>query len=177
MSVQHLRRSAFGDQPSAPSDGTRGHALIDLVQARSDEIDAGRPRGGPAVVLVVDDYDLLAGSENPVKGLTGAIAHGRDLDFHVVIARRVAGLSRASFEPFLQALLELRTQGLVLSGDRGEGPVLDGYRACEQPPGRGLLVRRGRAVVVTTVLAPPPTEPAALHAVAAHSPHTERETL
>jgi S-DNA-T family DNA segregation ATPase FtsK/SpoIIIE len=148
-------------------------ALVDELQARSDDVDAGRPRTGPAHVVVVDDYDLLAGSENPLKGLTGAIAHGRDLDFHVVIARRVAGLSRASFEPFFQALLELRTQGLVLSGDRGEGPVLDGYRASEQPPGRGLLVRRGRAVVVQTVLAPARAEAEPLHGISARSLVTE----
>ncbi len=132
--------------------------LVDALQKRSDAIDGGLPADGPSYFLVVDDYDLLAGPENPLKGLTSAIAHGRDLDFHVVIARRVAGLSRASFEPFFQALQELRTQGLLLSGDRSEGPVLDGYRASEQPPGRGLLVRRGKAVSVQTVLAPARSE-------------------
>ena len=132
--------------------------LIDEVQQRSDEIDAGRRSHGPARYLVVDDYDLLAGPDNPLRGLTGAIAYGRDLDFHVIVARRVAGLSRGSFEPFFQALLELRTQGLLLSGDRSEGPVLDGHRACEQPPGRGLLVRRGKGVVIQSVLAPARSE-------------------
>ena len=157
---------ARGPRGTGPGDRLRDDAgavrevvgeLTDDVEQRSD----GRrgpvqPRRPP--YLVVDDYDLLAGSGEPLRGLTDAIAYGRDLGLHVVLARRVAGLTRASFEPFIQELLELRTPGLLFSGDRSEGPVLDGHRASAQPPGRGLLVRRGKGVVIQSVLAPARSE-------------------
>jgi S-DNA-T family DNA segregation ATPase FtsK/SpoIIIE len=110
---------------------------------------------GPRLYLVVDDYDLLAGPEgNPLAPLIGAVAHGRDAGLHVVLARRVAGTARAAFEPFFQKLVELRSPGIILSGEHAEGPLLDNHRASAQPPGRGLLVRRGRqAVLVQTVVA------------------------
>jgi S-DNA-T family DNA segregation ATPase FtsK/SpoIIIE len=60
----------------------------------------------------------------------------------------------------------------VLSGDPAEGPLLDGHRARPLPPGRGLLVRRGRRpVLVQTVLAPP------LRPVAPADPPRPRLTL
>jgi S-DNA-T family DNA segregation ATPase FtsK/SpoIIIE len=137
------------------------------AQTANELVAIARERGGggdraatapPPIVLVVDDYDLLTGPEgNPLAPLTGILGRGRDLGLHVVLARRVAGVTRASFEPFFQQLLELRTPGIVLSGDPAEGPLLDGQRAQNLPPGRGLLVRRGRRpLLVQTVLAPPP---------------------
>ncbi len=133
------------------------NALVAVARERAAAEDAGTPVTGAPIYLVVDDYDLLAGPEgNPLAPLTSVLARGRDLGLHVVLARRVAGVTRASFEPFFQQLLELRTPGIVLSGDPAEGPLLDGQRARQLPPGRGLLVRRGRRpVLVQTVLAPP----------------------
>jgi S-DNA-T family DNA segregation ATPase FtsK/SpoIIIE len=138
--------------------------LVDVARERAAQVDAGgAPRPGPPLYLVVDDYDLLAGPEgNPLAPLTSLLARGRDLGLHVVLARRVGGVTRASFEPFFRQLLELRSPGLVLSGDPAEGPLLDGHRAQALPPGRALLVRRGRPPVhVQTVLAPPPQAVAA----------------
>ena len=136
-------------------------ALQDLALAVNEraarlEQAPGSDPGAP-LVLVVDDYDLLATPEgNPLAGLAGALAYGRDLRLHVVVARRVAGCMRASFEPFLQKLFELRTPVLLFSGDPSEGPVVDGVRARALPPGRAQLVRRGRRpVLVQTILAPP----------------------
>ena len=132
--------------------------LMDVAFERAEHADAGAgPVAQPPYVLVVDDYDLLAGAEgNPLAPLTDVLAHGRDLGLHVVLARRVAGSMRASFEPFMQKLLELRTPGFLFSGDPAEGPVLDGTRAEPLAPGRAQLVRRGhRPVLVQTILAPP----------------------
>ncbi len=97
---------------------------------------------GPELYVVVDDYDLVATSANPVSGLLEFVAQGRDLGFHLILARRVAGAQRALFEPVLQQVKELGSSGLILSGDRGEGPLLGTTRAAAFPPGRGLLVRR-----------------------------------
>lgn len=132
--------------------------LVVAVNERAARLEAGPgAHPGPPLVLILDDYDLLATPDgNPVAPLAPALAYGRDLGLHVVVARRVAGCMRAAFEPFLQKLFELRTPGLLFSGDPGEGPVLDNIRAQALPQGRARLVRRGRRpVLVQTVLAPP----------------------
>ena len=138
------------------------NTLAATARERAEAVESagGGAVPGPPLYLVVDDYDLLAGpGGNPLAPLTAVLARGRDIGLHVVLARRVAGVTRASFEPFLQQLLELRTPGLLLSGDPAEGPLLDGHRAAPLPAGRARLVRRGkRAVLVQTVLAPPASQ-------------------
>ena len=97
---------------------------------------------GPEVVVVADDYDLVATrSQNPLAPLAELLPQGRDLGLHVVVARRAAGMSRAAHEPVLQALSELGSPGLILSGDRFEGPLVNGVAAAA-----GLLFSRNRAV-------------------------------
>jgi S-DNA-T family DNA segregation ATPase FtsK/SpoIIIE len=100
---------------------------------------------GPEHVLIVDDYDLtLTGVNGPLGPLADAIAHGRDIGFHVALARRVAGANRTAFEPFGQRLRELSPAALILDGERSEGPVVGDRAARRRPPGRGVLVRRGQ---------------------------------
>lgn len=100
---------------------------------------------GPEHVLVIDDYDLtLTATGGPLGTLTDALGHARDIGFHVLLARRVARVQRTAFEPFGQRLRELGPAALLLNGDRGEGPLAGDRTAGPQPPGRGLLVRRGR---------------------------------
>ncbi len=110
----------------------------------------------PAFVLVVDDYDLVAGATgNPLSPLIDRVAQGRDLGFHLVLARRVGGVARSSFEPLFQRVRELGTQGVVLSGDPQEGPILGGVKAVPRSPGRGVWVSRGRTTDVQAVLCDP----------------------
>jgi S-DNA-T family DNA segregation ATPase FtsK/SpoIIIE len=99
---------------------------------------------GPELYVVVDDYDLVVppGGYNPMAPLVDLLAQGRDLGFHLVVARRSGGAGRALYESVLQRLQDLGTPGLMLSGDRGEGPLLGTHAPSAQPPGRGLLVRR-----------------------------------
>ena len=63
----------------------------------------------------------------------------------MVLARRVAGSARASYEAVTQRLRETSEQGLLLAGDPAEGRVLGGLKAAAGPPGRGMLVRRRAA--------------------------------
>ncbi|HZV51771.1 MAG TPA: type VII secretion protein EccCb [Candidatus Dormibacteraeota bacterium] len=98
---------------------------------------------GPELLVVVDDLDLVVTpSSNPLLPLLDLLAQGHDLGFHLLAARRAAGTARAMFEPVLQRLVDLGTPGLLLSGDRHEGPLLGGQAPTAQPPGRGILVRR-----------------------------------
>ncbi|MCO6005331.1 type VII secretion protein EccCa [Actinoallomurus purpureus] len=110
---------------------------------------------GPELYLVVDDYDLVAGtSRGPLAPLADYLTQARELGFHLVVARRVGGASRMLMtDPLVSRLRELGSPGLVLSGDPREGVLLGDQRAAQRPPGRGVLVRRGRATqVVQTVL-------------------------
>lgn len=110
---------------------------------------------GPEHVLVVDDYELtLAGPQGPLTPLAEAIPYARDIGLHVVLARRVAGASRSAFEPFGQRLRELTPAALLLDGERSEGPLVGERTASRQPPGRGLLVRRGAPDTVVQLALP-----------------------
>jgi len=100
---------------------------------------------GPEIYVVADDYDLVGGGPGaPLAPLAEFVPHGREVGLHVVLARRVAGMSRASMADTLMVRIrELGSDGLVLDGDPREGPVLGDERAATRPPGRGVLVRRG----------------------------------
>jgi S-DNA-T family DNA segregation ATPase FtsK/SpoIIIE len=112
---------------------------------------------GPRIVVLVDDYDMLtAAGQQPLAPFLPYVPSARDIGLHFVVARRVAGAARALYDPFLQALRESGTSGLVMAGDRGEGQLFPGVYAGAQPPGRGLWVRRGEPTrLVQTALAEP----------------------
>ncbi|MFE6779321.1 type VII secretion protein EccCa [Streptomyces sp. NPDC057702] len=100
---------------------------------------------GPRLFVLVDDYELVSTSSgNPLAVLTENLPFARDVGIRFVIARNSAGASRSSFEPFMQRIKELGAQGVVLSGDRGEGEVLGNVRPRALPPGRGVFVSRRR---------------------------------
>ncbi|MHB9859062.1 type VII secretion protein EccCa [Streptomyces sp. YIM S03343] len=111
---------------------------------------------GPRIVIVVDDYDILtAAGQQPLAPFLPYISSARDIGLHFVVARRVAGSSRALYEPFLTALRESGATALVMTGDRTEGQLFPGLYASAQPPGRGTLVRRGRRhELIQTALTP-----------------------
>jgi S-DNA-T family DNA segregation ATPase FtsK/SpoIIIE len=116
----------------------------------AEDVAALASSSGPRLLVVVDDYDLVASATgNPLAALVGLLAHGRDVGLHVVITRRTGGFSRAAFEPLLQRLRELDTPGLLMRGDPGEGPLLGGVKAdATLPAGRTVLVRRRGSLLV-----------------------------
>ncbi len=112
---------------------------------------------GAHYVVIVDDYDLvLSPSGNPLSSLVELLPQGRDIGLHLVLARRVGGTARTSFEPVYQRVKELGTPGLILSGDPQEGPLLGSQKAALLPPGRGYLLRpHRRTCLVQTAYVPP----------------------
>lgn len=111
---------------------------------------------GPRIVILIDDYDILtAAGQQPLAPFLPYVSSARDIGLHFVVTRRVAGASRALYEPFLTALRETGTTALVMTGDRTEGQLFPGLYASAQPPGRGTLVRRVRRYqLIQTALAP-----------------------
>ncbi|MGU3431720.1 type VII secretion protein EccCa [Actinomycetes bacterium M1A6_2h] len=111
---------------------------------------------GPDIWVVVDDYDLVVTpAGNPLTELVELLPQARDVGLHLVLARRSGGSARAMYEPVMSRLKDLSSAGLVMSGNRDEGPLLAAVRPSDQPPGRGTLVDRGGAELVQTAWMPP----------------------
>ncbi|WP_115945012.1 type VII secretion protein EccCa [Amycolatopsis thermalba] len=108
-----------------------------------------RDRGwwrGPELFVLIDDYDLVVSqTDNPFLPLVDLLSQGRDIGLHVVLARRTGGASRALFEPFLSRLRDVGSPGLLMSGDKDEGPLLGGLKPELLPPGRAWLTGRRHA--------------------------------
>jgi DNA segregation ATPase FtsK/SpoIIIE, S-DNA-T family len=108
---------------------------------RSSSTGAGSP---PRVVLLIDDYDVLAASSTqPLGEFVQYLPAGRDLGLHVVMTRRVMGASRGLFEPFTLSVRESGCLGVLMSGDRSEGQLFAGVRPVTMPTGRAQYVRPG----------------------------------
>ncbi|APS23515.1 secretion protein EccC [Streptomyces sp. Tue 6075] len=137
-------------------------ALYDLMKRRTPSADVTAQElrdqswwQGPTVYVVIDDFDLVATSSgNPLAPITEMLPFARDVGVRFIIARSSAGASRALYEPFLQRMIELGAQGLMLSGDPGEGDIMGNVRPRPMPPGRGIFVsrRRGNPLVQTGLL-------------------------
>ncbi|ANH91519.1 MULTISPECIES: type VII secretion protein EccCa [unclassified Streptomyces] len=108
------------------------------------DLEPGSWGSGPRIVILVDDYDVLTtAGQQPLAPFVPYIPSAVDIGLHFVLTRRVAGASRGLYEPLLQGLRESGSTALVMSGDRSEGQLFPGVYASQQPPGRGVLVRRG----------------------------------
>ncbi|MEU9484573.1 type VII secretion protein EccCa [Streptomyces decoyicus] len=124
--------------------------------ARLEDLEPGSWGGGPRIVVLVDDYDILttAGQE-PLAPFLPYIPSAVDIGLHFVLTRRVAGASRGIYEPLVQGLRESGSSALLMAGDRGEGQLFPGVYASQQPAGRGVLIRRGQSNrLIQTVYSP-----------------------
>jgi len=137
--------------------GTAAENAAPLLESVASYMDKRRPGGdvtpeqlrdrswwtGPECFVLVDDYDLVtAGATNPLHPLLPYLSQARDVGLHVVLTRRAGGAGRALYEPILQRLRELGSPGIVMAGERDEGPLVGTVRPGPQPPGRGWLVQR-----------------------------------
>jgi S-DNA-T family DNA segregation ATPase FtsK/SpoIIIE len=142
-----------GYASSAPMAERLAMAVSSELRKRMPDDETGThstPR--PRIVLLVDDYDVMAASgSQPLSAFTPFLAAAGDIALHAVVARKVTGASRGLYEPFTLALRESGVLGLVMSGDRAEGQLFTGVRASVLPPGRGLLVRQGETPVTVQV--------------------------
>jgi S-DNA-T family DNA segregation ATPase FtsK/SpoIIIE len=108
---------------------------------------------GPDLFVIVDDYELVANSTNPMTVLSELLPQARDIGLHVLLARSAGGAGRAMFEPVIQRIREMGAPGLIMSGSKDEGQLLGGVRPVALPTGRGYLVgRRTGSRLVQTAL-------------------------
>jgi DNA segregation ATPase FtsK/SpoIIIE, S-DNA-T family len=98
---------------------------------------------GAEVYFLVDDYDLVVTSSgSPLRPLVPLLAQAGDVGLHVILTRRIGGVSRALYEPVLQAVRDLGAPGILLSGSPDEGMLIGRVKPSVQPPGRGRLISR-----------------------------------
>lgn len=113
------------------------------------------------IVLVVDDYDVLsAGQGSPMAPLLPFLAMSYELNLTTFVVRRTAGASRGIYDPFVTALRESSATGVLLSGDRSEGPLFGSTRPSPLPVGRALVIRSGAAPVTVQLAIPASEAPA-----------------
>ncbi|MBF8185446.1 type VII secretion protein EccCa [Nonomuraea sp. K274] len=113
---------------------------------------------GSDLYVVVDDYDLVATSNNPLLPLVELLPQARDIGLHLVMSRAMGGLGRAMFDPVIQRIKDMASPAVILSGNKDEGFLFGNVRAQPQPPGRGLIVDRkfGSRLAQTAFWPPPP---------------------
>lgn len=111
---------------------------------------------GPDLYLIVDDYEMVGTRQNPMAPIAELIPQGRDIGFHVIVARRATGASRSMMDPIVGQIKQLESPGLLMSGRKEEGAIFGKLRPSPQPAGRGTLVRRkdGEQLIQTTLLPP-----------------------
>lgn len=113
---------------------------------------------GPELFVLVDDYELLAGHDNPLADLVPLLPQGSDIGLHVVVARAAAGAVRLSMDPLLRRIQELNTPDIALSCPPTEGPLLGGAKPRSLPRGRAQLCTRRGGRLIQTALVPAPAE-------------------
>ncbi|MGW6724430.1 type VII secretion protein EccCa [Nocardia sp. NPDC055029] len=99
---------------------------------------------GPEIYVVVDDYDMVASTANPLLPLVEFLPQARDIGMHLIVTRRVGGASRALYDPVVGGMKNMSVDALVMSGPRDEGKLIGDVRPMKLPPGRGILVSRTR---------------------------------
>ncbi|WP_260425132.1 type VII secretion protein EccCa [Arachnia propionica] len=173
--VVDYRRSLLGDVPEeylaqylTNPDQTEGYVKELAQYLRSRLPGAGvttkqlRERSwwrGAEGWIIVDDYDLVATqSGNPLAVLQPLLAQALDIGFHVVIARRMGGASRAMYDPLLQGLRDLDATGLMMSGNPDEGMLLGRAKPSKLPAGRAQVFHRDLGHFMAQLPFCPPVE-------------------
>ncbi|GAA2086264.1 type VII secretion protein EccCa [Actinomadura alba] len=97
---------------------------------------------GADLYLIIDDYEMVATSDNPLRQIAELLPQARDIGLHVIVSRAMGGASRAMFDPVIQRIKEMASPGLIMSGNKDEGVLLGNVKAHALAPGRGYYVER-----------------------------------
>ncbi|MGV9304762.1 type VII secretion protein EccCa [Nonomuraea sp. NPDC003727] len=110
---------------------------------------------GSDLYIVVDDYDLVATSNNPLQPLADLLPQARDIGLHLIMSRQMGGVGRAMFDPIITKIKDMASPALVMSGNKDEGYVFGNIRPQPLPVGRGYFVdRKSGARLIQTAYLP-----------------------
>jgi len=136
----------------AASSAAAGSLIKDVVGALQQRLppadltpDQLRDRSwwtGADLYLIVDDYDLVATSSNPLAQLVELLPQARDIGLHLIVARAFGGAGRAMYDPVLQRIKEMGSPALIMSGNKDEGVLLGNIKGQPLPVGRGHFIDR-----------------------------------
>jgi S-DNA-T family DNA segregation ATPase FtsK/SpoIIIE len=141
--VREIPEAYLGGHASTAAEARSLSAAI-AAELQKRTVDPAAKLTGPRIVVIVDDYDILAsGGTEPLKPLLPYLPSARDLRLHLLLTRPVAGSSRAMYDVAMQTLRDTGGSSLILSGERSEGQILPQVYAEQMVPGRGRFVRRG----------------------------------
>ncbi|MFD6529944.1 type VII secretion protein EccCa [Streptomyces sp. NPDC060184] len=111
---------------------------------------------GPRLFVLVDDYDMVVGSNNfdhPFAPLFDHLALGHELGLHVIVARSATGAGRGLNDQLLRRLDEANTPGVLLSCPPSEGYVFGNIKPRNLPAGRARYIARRKPTLIQTALA------------------------
>ncbi|KMV22061.1 FtsK/SpoIIIE domain-containing protein [Mycobacterium heckeshornense] len=117
----------------------------DVTQA---QIKAGIGWSGRQMFVIIDREDTVqewgSGSWQagayPLEPLVPFIDRAKEVGLHLIVGRRIGTWARAASSPLVDRMLRMKAAGVVMSGDRGEGPIIGSQRASKMRPGRGVYV-------------------------------------
>ncbi|MEV6771318.1 type VII secretion protein EccCa [Nocardia sp. NPDC051030] len=159
-----------GDQLAgySTSSQTSGGMIMEVVNYLSKRIPGSditpqqlRERSwwsGPEIYVVIDDYDMVAtgGLQNPLAPLVELLPQARDIGLHVIISRRMGGVSRALYDGVLGTMKNMSVSTLLMSGPKDEGKLIGDIRPMKLPPGRGILWSRNNGEEMIQIADLPP---------------------
>ncbi len=108
----------------------------------------GQAWSGPRYYVVADDYEGVATASpqnnNPLNTLESFLVSGEDIGLHLILARRVTELVRATYDPIFKAVKNTEAPGLLMRGDPAEGrqALHKQNISGELPTGRAIYVTR-----------------------------------
>ncbi|MEV0293236.1 type VII secretion protein EccCa [Nocardia sp. NPDC050710] len=111
---------------------------------------------GPEIYIVVDDYDMVATTANPLLPLVEYLPQARDIGLHLIVTRRTGGASRALYDHVVGGMKNMSVDALLMSGPRDEGKLFGDLRPSKLPPGRGTLISRSKGMEMVQIAHLPP---------------------
>jgi len=163
---EHLLRYAMTPEQVKEAVAFMEQELGQRLQASSEQpvelMQESKPWEGLHYYLFVDDYESVATLTpqmgNPLNALEGVVQAGREIGFHVVLARRVTDYARNNYDPIFRAIRNMECPGILMRGDPAEGrQVLYKQNISDAlPPGRGILVRHDVAPLKVQIACPDP---------------------
>jgi S-DNA-T family DNA segregation ATPase FtsK/SpoIIIE len=126
-------------------------ARLPAADVTQEQIKAGIRWQGRQTFVLIDREETVQGwgSGNfmagayPLEPLAPFVDRAKEVGLHLFVGRRIGTWARAASSPLIDRLLRMKAAGVVMSGDRNEGPIIGMQRASRMPPGRGVYVTEG----------------------------------